>query len=166
MPPMKHNRTLLQGDHWQININLRYGVPGYLFVTSTSGTSDSFSALPPAAFPELGRFLGLACGAVEAVLQPEKVLTGKSGMVPDFPLHFHVLPLYRWITDAFQAAPAYHALQALNPEGYPVAPDAAELIAFVWREYCFTGKSSVVFDAREVANRLEAEIGRRLRITT
>ncbi len=159
---MNHNRTLLQGDHWQININLRYGVPGYLFVTSLGAATDSFSAQPPEAFPELGRFLGLACGAVEAVLQPEKVLTGKFGMVPDFPLHFHVLPLYGWITQAFQAAHAYHALQALNPKGYPVAPDAAELIAFVWREYCFTGKSPVKFDAEEVADRLEAEIRARV----
>ncbi len=79
---MKHNRTLLQGDRWQININLRYGVPGYLFVTSMGAATDSFAALPPKAFPELGRFLGLACGAVEAVLGPEKVLSGKFGIVP------------------------------------------------------------------------------------
>ncbi len=55
---MKHNRTLLQGEHWQINVNLRYGVPGYLFVISTGTATDSFAALPPEAFPELGAFLG------------------------------------------------------------------------------------------------------------
>ncbi|NOR61232.1 MAG: hypothetical protein GQ535_01910 [Rhodobacteraceae bacterium] len=147
-----------QGEHWQININLRYGVPGYLFVTSTGSKTDSFSALPPKAFPELGRFLGLACGALERVLQPEKVLTGKFGMVPDVPLHFHVLPLYTWILEAFSAAKPYHTLQTLNPEGYPVAPDAAELIAFVWRAFCFTGVSPEAFDAHKVADRLEAEI--------
>jgi len=148
---VKHNRTLLQGEHWQININLRYGVTGYLFVTSTGGCSDSFSALPPE-----------ACSAVEAVLRPVKVLTGKFGMVPKVPLHFHVLPLLGWILQAFQAAPAYHALQAQNPEGTPVAPDAAELIAFVWRAFCFTGRSPVAFEAHEVADRLKADIRRRL----
>jgi len=85
-------------------------------------------------------------------------------MVPDVPLHLHVLPLHGWILQALQDAPAYHALQALNPEGYPVAPDAAELIAFVWRAFCFTGKSPVVFDPCEVADNLEAEIKNNLRI--
>ena len=155
---MKHNRTLLQGDHWQININLRYGVPGYLFVTSTGTATDSFAALPPEAFPELGRFLGLACGAVERVLKPEKVLTGKFGMVPDFPLHFHILPLHVWISEAFAAAKPFHALQALNPEGYPATPDAAELIGFVWREYCFTGHQGVAFNPDSVADQLQSDI--------
>lgn len=155
---MEHNRTLLQGAHWQINIHLRFGVPGYLFVTSTSNGTDSFSALPAEAFPELGRFLGLASGAVERVLKPEKVLAGKFGMVPEFPVHFHVLPLYSWMLRAFQAAPAYHALQALNPEGYPVAPDAAEIIAFVWRQFCATGRQGVPFDPNAIADRLQAEI--------
>ncbi len=158
MADIAHNRTLLQGEHWQINIHLRFGVPGYLFVTSTTGETDRFTALPSEAFPELGRFLGLACGAVERVLGPEKVLTGKFGMVPDFPLHFHVLPLHTWILKAYAKAAPYHALEALNPEGYPAQPDAAELIAFVWREYCFTGRQGVAFDPHTIADALKADI--------
>lgn len=75
---MKDNRTLLQGNHWQININLRCSVPGYLFVTSIDGQSDQFSALEPKAFTELGQFLGLACTAVEDTLKPDRVLFNAS----------------------------------------------------------------------------------------
>jgi len=152
---MKNNRTLLQGHFWQININLRFGVPGYLFVTRSQGNNDRFSTTPPHAFSELGKFLGLASTALETCLRPNRVLTGKFGIVSDTPLHFHVLPLHGWILESFENSPEFHCLQSLNPKGYPAQPDAAELIAFVWRAFCHTGNSPISFDQNTVADELE-----------
>jgi len=152
---MKDNRTLLQGSHWQINMNMRYGVAGYLFVTHLHGRSDQFSGINPLAFTELGQFLGLASAALEATLKPEGIITGKFGMVPNFPLHFHVFPLHSWVRKAYAKNSAYHALKAINPAGYPAVPDAAELLAFVWREHCFTGISPVAFEPDKVANKIQ-----------
>ncbi len=74
--------------------------------------------------------------------------------MPGHALHFHLLPLHDWISRAFARDVRYHTLQSLNPPDYPIAPDAAELIAFVWREYCATGHCPVDDDREHVAAKL------------
>jgi hypothetical protein len=56
MTTIEHNRSLLQGEHWQININLRYGV----FVCHPDG-GGGYSA-------RTGLTLGLS-GAVKKIGQ-------------------------------------------------------------------------------------------------
>lgn len=137
------NQTLFQGQYWDININSSFGVPGYLFVRNSRGNGDRFSDIQPNEYEEMGRMIGLATSAAEHCLDVERVFTGKFGLDAGHPLHFHIVPIYEWILDDFNQQTDLIALKKTYPDGYPVIPDGAELLKFVWHKYCFTGHSPI-----------------------
>lgn len=155
---MEDNVKLWQGEYCQINQNTSYGIPGYLFVNSIGSGSSRFNSLNPRAHSEFGRAIGLAACALENVLQPVHVFAGKFGMVPDHALHFHVIPVQDWMIAAFEADPRWHGFRSQNPEGFPAVPDAAELIAFFWRHYCFSGFGAKSIEHDRLSTRIAAEI--------
>lgn len=133
------SKILLLGKYWDININLDFGVPGYLFVRNRHGEGDEFAQIKPHEFSELGKMIGLAASAAEHCLGVERVITGKFGLDKGHPLHFHIVPIYDWILAEFAHKTDLEALQKTYPAGYPVIPDGAEIVKFIWHEYCFTG---------------------------
>ncbi len=157
---MRDNGQLWQGEFWQINLNTAFGIPGYLFVNSLGDATGRFGTLDPAGFAEMGHAIGLATRAVERILDPAHVFAGKFGMVPGHAVHFHVIPVDATLLAAFEADTRWHGFRAANPAGYPAVPDAAELIAFLWRDLCFTGKGADDIDHVALGDRLSDEIAR------
>lgn len=56
--------------------------------------------------------------------------------MPGFPLHFHFIPVYDWVEDAFWRDERYRRLQDFGSQVQGQAlTDGAELTLFVWREF-------------------------------
>ena len=56
-------------------------------------------------------------------------------------IHFHVIPVYDWVADAFVADDRYRVLhQFYTPGDYDEGSDApfdgAEMTLYIWREFC------------------------------
>ena len=147
------NRKIWEGAGWVINANMTYSIPGYMYVSHKTATT--FSNLNLADTAELGLALKLATQATEKVLKPENVLAGKFGLVPGYPIHFHITPVYAWVKDALMSDSRYTAYQTNNPEGYPAVPDGAELQAFIWREMHMRKTEFVRFCHNDIADKLE-----------
>ena len=55
--------------------------------------------------------------------------------MPGFPLHFHFIPVYDWVEDAFWRDERYRVLQSFGSQVQgQTLTDGAELTLFVWRE--------------------------------
>lgn len=133
------NQILYKGKYWDININLAFGVPGYLFVRHLGINGDRFTDINPTEYAEMGKIIGLATSAAEHCLNVDRVISGKFGLDAGHPLHFHIIPLYDWILADFSQKTDLEQLQKTYPNNYPVIPDGAELVKFIWHHYCFTG---------------------------
>ncbi len=73
---------------------------------------------------------------MEAQLQPKWLYISRYGHMPGFPLHFHFIPVYEWVEEAFWQDERYRLLQNFGTQ--PIAQtltDGAELTLFVWREF-------------------------------
>lgn len=134
------NKIIFQGKYWDININLSFGVPGYLFVRHSIGNGDKFTDIEPNEYAEMGKMIGLATSAAEHCLGAQRVFAGKFGLMLNHPVHFHIVPVYDWILEEFAKKTDLTTLQNNRPDDYPLLPDGAEIVSFVWQEYCFTGQ--------------------------
>lgn len=151
---MQDNIELFKGQFWRINQNISFGIPGYLFLQSLRDDVGCFSQLSIEEAAEMGVLLQRASTALESVLQPKLVLVGRYGLVPGHMIHFHLMPLFDELFDRYKERPEYQAFQRNNPQDYPAVPDAAELMAFAWREYCWQGKPLFDPPIEEVPKRL------------
>lgn len=133
------NLELVRGQYWRVNLNQSFGIPGYLFLQCLRDEVGQFSQLSAHEAAEMGILLQRASRAIETVLKPELVLTGRYGLVPGHTIHFHLMPLFSELFDRYKERPEYQNFQQNNPPDYPAVPDAAELMAFAWREYCWLG---------------------------
>jgi diadenosine tetraphosphate (Ap4A) HIT family hydrolase len=99
---------------------------------------DRLAALPEAAQAELGPLLARVHRAVEEELAPRIVYCVRWGHGPGHSVHFHVIPVFPWMEEAFRSDPRYRALAALHePPGWDLASeyDGTEMCLFVRREY-------------------------------
>lgn len=154
------DRCIWQGQHWVINANMTYSIPGYLYVTHKDPMMQGFHQLSNDAAAEMGRCLKQASTAVETVLNPRNILVGRFGLVQGHQFHFHITPVYDWVVEALQANPNYTSYQHNNPKNYPAVPDGAELQAFIWREMHMRKTKFLDFDHSEIADQLEKCLAR------
>jgi diadenosine tetraphosphate (Ap4A) HIT family hydrolase len=113
--------------HWRINHRIRCPVPGYLMVGAKATNAVELSDLTTAAQQEIGFLLARATRILRADLGADRVYVARFGHEPGHTVHFHVIPVYSWIVEAFHADVRY----AVEPN-----PDGANLTLFIWREYC------------------------------
>ncbi len=93
--------------------------------------------LSPAALAELGSLLASAQQALVDLFGPEHIYMGRYGHTEGHSIHFHVIPIYSWVKEAFAADARYRVLRSFYTPGVPTSdPDGGELTLYVWREFC------------------------------
>ncbi|OPA87644.1 HIT family protein [Pseudomonas fluorescens] len=122
-------------EHWRLNHHLASTLPGYLML-GAKATIHSLADMPEAALAELGGLLARVQRVMEAQLKPKWLYISRYGHMPGFPLHFHFIPVYDWVEDAFWRDERYRVLQDFGvcEQGQSLT-DGAELTLFVWREF-------------------------------
>ncbi|WP_330214667.1 HIT family protein [Pseudomonas sp. AM8] len=125
---------LFETEHWLLNHHLASKLPGYLMLGAKAPV-DSLADMPDAALAELGGLLAKTQRVMEAQLKPKWLYISRYGHLPGFPLHFHFIPVYDWVEDAFWRDERYRRLQDLGSQDLAkTLTDGAELTLFVWRE--------------------------------
>lgn len=85
---------------------------------------------------ELGGLLAKTQRVMDAQLKPKWLYISRYGHMPGFPLHFHFIPVYDWVEEAFWRDERYRRLQGLGSQDLAkTLTDGAELTLFVWREF-------------------------------
>jgi diadenosine tetraphosphate (Ap4A) HIT family hydrolase len=135
--PAKH-LVILQTEDWVLNHRVDSALPGYLILGVRMPTND-LSRLRPEALALLGTLLANAQNALTTILEPEHLYIGRYDHTPGHALHFHLIPICRWVKRLFFDDPRYRVLRKLSR--YSSAADAdetdgAELTLYVWREFC------------------------------
>ncbi|SAM34186.1 HIT family protein [Pseudomonas sp. 1 R 17] len=126
---------LFETEHWLLNHHLASKLPGYLMLGAKAPV-DSLADMPDAALAELGGLLAKTQRVMEAQLKPKWLYISRYGHLPGFPLHFHFIPVYDWVEEAFWRDERYRRLQGLGSQGLAkTLTDGAELTLFVWREF-------------------------------
>jgi diadenosine tetraphosphate (Ap4A) HIT family hydrolase len=130
---------ILQTANWVLNHRVDSALPGYLVLGSRMATND-LSLMGPEALAQLGMLLATAQKALTAILRPEHLYIGRYGHTTGPALHFHLIPVCRWVRQSFFSDPRYRILRDL---ARPTAAadtgddtDGAELTLYVWREFC------------------------------
>jgi diadenosine tetraphosphate (Ap4A) HIT family hydrolase len=126
---------VIETEHWLINHRMTSALPGYLMIGSKQNVDD-LADLCPAALAEVGPLLALVQKFLGERLGAVRVYISRFGHTPGFPLHFHAIPIYDWIERAFPQDARYRAMDALREAAFGAAPDGADLILFVTREFC------------------------------
>jgi diadenosine tetraphosphate (Ap4A) HIT family hydrolase len=123
-------------EHWIINHRVESTLPGYLMIGSRKETTN-LSDLSSAAQAELGLLLAATQKALTDLFNPEHIYMGRYGHTEGHSIHFHIIPIYAWVKEAFAADERYRVLQSFYTPGVPTSdPDGGELTLYVWREFC------------------------------
>ncbi|EIK73836.1 hypothetical protein PseBG33_3199 [Pseudomonas synxantha BG33R] len=126
---------LHQTEHWLLNHHQASKLPGYLMLGAKTSV-DSLADMPDDALAELGGLLAKVQRVMQAKLQPKWLYISRYGHMPGFPLHFHFIPVYDWVEQAFWHDERYRSLQGFGSQALTKSlTDGAELTLFVWREF-------------------------------
>jgi len=127
--------VLHETEHWLLNHHLASSLPGYLML-GAKAPIHSLADMPEAALAELGGLLAKTQRVMEAQLKPKWLYISRYGHMPGFALHFHFIPVYDWVEDAFWQDERYRLLQGFGTQQLTqTLTDGAELTLFVWREF-------------------------------
>ena len=150
MPPFRPPDHLLvaETDHWLINHRIDSSLPGYFMVGSRSET-NSLADLSQGALHELGIHLAKLQEILTELFDPPHFYVGRYGHMTGHSIHFHVIPVYDWVADAFVTDDRYRVLhQFYTPGDFDRGSDApfdgAEMTLYIWREFCESSSPPVV----------------------
>ena len=135
IPDIPVRFRIAETEGWLVNHRINSALPGYLMVSSKVFTYD-LAELTSGTLAELGPLLAKIQAALKSVLGAERVYIGRYGHTPGYPIHFHVIPIYRWVEDLFWNDVRYRVLEAFAHGPGETAIDGAEMTLFVWREFC------------------------------
>jgi len=115
-------------------------LPGYLMVGSRA-EGESLAGLPTGALAEVGCHLATAQRILEELFAPPHCYAGRYGHIAGHTVHFHVIPIYAWVAEAFARDERYRVLRQFYTsrvcgQGSDGPFDGAEMTLFVWREFC------------------------------
>lgn len=152
---------LWQGNHWNLILVSEYTLPGYLILGARDESLDQFSELSDEQSVEMGRAISLACSVLERCLKPKNILAGRYGLMPGHQIHYHIVPIYDWVFEAFENNEDYKVFETITPPDYPANPDGAALLAFVWRELCVKKIEYIKCNPEGIFKQLRSEITKR-----
>ena len=92
--------VIYETEHWRVNHRCDATLPGYVMVGAKDTASDLFN-LPHAALIEMGLMLSAVVQALEVNFQPEHIHICRFGHDAGHSLHFHVIPIYDWVREAY-----------------------------------------------------------------
>jgi diadenosine tetraphosphate (Ap4A) HIT family hydrolase len=120
---------------WSVNHRINSALPGYLMVSSKVDTND-LADLSADASASLGPVFAKLQHALKHVLNAERVYIGRYGHTPGYPIHFHIIPIYKWVEELSWRDDRYRLLQTFAEGPGETPTDGAEMTLFVWREFC------------------------------
>ncbi|QXH54806.1 HIT family protein [Pseudomonas maumuensis] len=125
-----------ESRYWILNQRMDSALPGYLMLSAKQMT-NSLAALPLEAQAELGKLQARIQHAIEADLRPKRLYIGRFGHDAGYSIHFHFIPVYDWVEALFWLDERYRLLQTFGSiDSALLQTDGAELMLFVWREFC------------------------------
>ncbi|MGO4352466.1 HIT family protein [Rhizobium sp. RAF36] len=124
-----------QTPGWRVNHRINSALPGYVIISSIADT-NSLADLPAEALASMGTVFAKVQHALSDVLGAERVYIGRYGHSPGYPIHFHAIPIYRWVEELFWKDDRYRMLERFSHGPGETPTDGAELTLFVWREFC------------------------------
>ena len=109
-------------------------------VAPTDPQAVSFSTILPTALAEMGPLLARVTHAIETQLHPQHLYVGRYGHMSGHNLHFHIIPVYDWVDEAFRRDFRYRILRQfytsdVENSGSITGFDGAEMTLFIWREF-------------------------------
>lgn len=130
-PPL----AIVSSQHWTITHRRDTTLPGYLILSANHG-SGGVGELGSQALQELGPLLNCTQSALNDVLSPEHIYVGRFGHSRGHAFHLHVVPICAWVKANFENDARYDAVRTLRSPEWPSESDGAELLLYVWREFC------------------------------
>ncbi len=124
---------IFETSHWLVNHRVDTTMPGYLIVGAKVGAD--WNELSTEALAELGSVLAQSVQAITDCLHPQRVYISRYGHTPGHSLHFHLIPVYDWLIEAYQQDERYRVLEQFYTPGSVTGLDGASLTLFIWREY-------------------------------
>lgn len=118
-------------DHWYVNQRVDSTLPGYLMVGAKEPKAVDLTQLSEDALSEMGTVLGMVTGALQRLFQPEHLHICRFGHDTGHSVHFHVIPIYKWVKEAYRRASREGETQVR----YPDFTDGASLTLFVSEEF-------------------------------
>lgn len=127
--------VVLEKGEWILNHRRDCALPGYL-ILSPASAATRFGDLSQQARVELGPLLVQIERVLKEILSPAYFYVGRFGHTAGQPLHFHLVPICDWVVRQFAADPRYEAVRQLAPRSDPAQTDGAEMLLYIWREFC------------------------------
>jgi diadenosine tetraphosphate (Ap4A) HIT family hydrolase len=122
--------VVYETKYWQVNQRVDTTLPGYLMVGAKDPIALELANLPAGALLELGCVLRTVTAALQTSFKPEHIHVCCFGHSPGHTVHFHVIPVYEWMKQAYRRmARKDEAVQ------YPNFTDGASLALFVSEEF-------------------------------
>jgi diadenosine tetraphosphate (Ap4A) HIT family hydrolase len=118
-------------QNWRVNHRVDSTLPGYLIVAAKNANALDFSDLSPVALSELGTVFGIVTGALKTFLRPEHIHICRFGHDSDYKVHFHMIPIYRWVKEAYRRM----VDQGGREVHYPNFIDGPSITLFVSEEF-------------------------------
>ncbi len=127
--------------HWQVNHRVDSRLPGYFMVSPLDTSVVTFASLSLEAAVEMGPVLTRVARALETLLQPKHLYVSRYGHDPNCHLHFHIIPAYSWVIDAFLLDERYAEVR--KQRNTDPSYDGAEITLYIGREWCENAVSPV-----------------------
>jgi len=157
--------VVYETNYWTINHRVNSLLPGYFMVGSKIDTND-LSILPKEALAELGVLLATLQQIVTDLLSPTNFYVGRYGHMKGHAIHFHVIPVYDWVSQAFYSDERYEVLRQFYTAGVyddegDSTFDGADMTLFIWREFCESKNPPEIHgpSVREVVEMVRNRIG-------
>src|SRR5262249_28586456 len=93
--------------------------------------ASELAHLSKSALSEMGVVLGMVTGTLQKLFQPEHIHTCRFGHDLHHTVHFHVIPIYGWLRQAYDRI----AQEGGTKVRYPKFTDGASLTLFVSEEF-------------------------------
>jgi diadenosine tetraphosphate (Ap4A) HIT family hydrolase len=126
-----HEFVVYETAHWRVNQRVDTTLPGYLMVGAKDPQAVEIAQLSNDALSELGAVLGMVTGALQWLFQPEHLHICRFGHDQGHSAHFHVIPIYKWVVDAYRRA----SRDGGTHVQYPDFTDGSSLTLFVTEEF-------------------------------
>lgn len=133
--------VIYESVHWRINHRVDSKLPGYLILAPKDSGANRFQELPSEALIEMGLVLSKVTHAIEEELRPKHLYVSRYGHMSGHNFHFHIIPVYEWVIEAFlqdmqyRLLSQFYTLGAKNT-GQTTGFDGAEMTLYIWRELC------------------------------
>lgn len=141
VPPAEY--VIHETEHWWVNHRCDTPYPGYLMLGAKDPDANGLSKLSPDAAAEMGLLLSEMTRALEEVMKPTRIYTGRYGHQPGHTVHFHVIPVYDWTVSAYWRDSRYRSLQQFYGPGEVTNDrddfDGADMTLFIWRTFAEKG---------------------------